>query len=283
MVSAIFAAEEVRAGRQTLYLDFERTAPMLDERLRGMGLTEEERARVHYLRAHKRAEPDEIRAMLAELEPSLVVVDAYDAALAAFGFETKNEDVRRFNAAVLEPLRSSGAAIVVPDHVTKNPGQRGRYSIGGQSKLAIVEAHIGVTAIAPLRRDTGGKLKLHNLKDTIGWLPSGGVLHVRVDNGVMTWAVKLDSEPGAEPGPFRPTKLMEKVSRYIEKLPEPPSRTQIKQAEEVKGKRAYVRLAIDTLIAEGYAVERPGARNARLVVLLMPFREDGEEAESHGL
>jgi hypothetical protein len=58
------------------------------------------------------------------------------AALAAFGLETKNEDIRVFHTLVTEPLRSAGASVVIADHVTKDREKRGRYSIGGQSKLA---------------------------------------------------------------------------------------------------------------------------------------------------
>jgi hypothetical protein len=41
-----------------------------------------------------------------------------------------------FHTLVTEPLRSAGASVVIADHVTKDREKRGRYSIGGQSKLA---------------------------------------------------------------------------------------------------------------------------------------------------
>jgi hypothetical protein len=55
---------------------------------------------------------------------------------------------------------------------------------------------------------------------------------------------------------------------------EPRSRTQL--VAEVKGKTDYVRLAIDRLVAEGFAEEIPGDRGARLVRLERPFRETDE-------
>jgi hypothetical protein len=41
----------------------------------------------------------------------------------------------------------------------------------------------------------------------------------------------------------------------------------------VKGKTDWKHRAIDVLIREGYAVENPGERSARLVKHIRPFRE----------
>jgi hypothetical protein len=177
---------------------------------------------------------------------------------------------------VLEPLRTCGGAVLVPDHVTKNPEQRGRYSIGGQSKLAIVEAHIGLTVISALRRDVGGKLKLRTLKDSYGWLPTSAVLHITVSDGVMSWAVTFDTGGVGDGDGFRPTGLMEKVSRELEIAGEPLSRNKLEQAGIGKG--TYVRQAADVLIREGFAEEIQGPRGARLVQVVRPFREDEQEA-----
>ena len=67
---------------------------------------------------------------------------------------------------------------------------------------------------------------------------------------------------------------MVKVSRFLEQHQEPQSRNQIEQA--VGGKAQYVRIAIDALIAEGFATEFSGARGARLVRLERAFRETEE-------
>lgn len=77
-----------------------------------------------------------------------------------------------------------------------------------------------------------------------------------------------------EEGAFRPTGYMEKVSRDLELHAEPPSRNRIES--EVIGKAEYVRLAIDTLVSEGYAVEFAGANRARLVKLERAFSERNE-------
>jgi hypothetical protein len=157
MILAAIVADDALAGATVLYLDFERTAELLLERLQAAGLGDEELGRVHYLRPRRPADRAEIAAMVERLEPSLVAIDSYDAALALYGLEAKNEDVRTFDASVIEPLRLSGASPVIADHVTKDRERRGRYSIGGQAKLALADAHLGLSAITPLRRGAEGK------------------------------------------------------------------------------------------------------------------------------
>ena len=77
-------------------------------------------------------------------------------------------------------------------------------------------------------------------------------------------------------GDFRPTGLMEKVSRYLELRDEPQSRNEIEK--DVKGKGTYVRIAIDRLVKEGYAEAFDGPRGAQLVRLKRAFREAEEES-----
>jgi hypothetical protein len=63
---------------------------------------------------------------------------------------------------------------------------------------------------------------------------------------------------------------MGKVSWVLQvRQHEPQSRTQIEQG--VPGEAEYVRIAIDRLIAEGYATELERPRRARLVRLERPF------------
>ena len=69
---------------------------------------------------------------------------------------------------------------------------------------------------------------------------------------------------------------MRRVSEYLEGKGEPASRNEIET--NVKGKAAkWRRLAIDTLLAEGYLTEQEGARGARLVSLVMPFTSSSSD------
>ena len=95
-----------------------------------------------------------------------------------------------------------------------------------------------------------------------------------MSSATCTWRIEADHSLSDE-GTFRPTGYMEKVSRYLELHDEePPSRNQIET--DVTGKAEYVRLAIDTLVLEGYAVEFAGSNRVRLVKLERAFREGVE-------
>jgi hypothetical protein len=276
MILTAIAADAAAAGLTVLYLDFERTAELLLERLRAAGLSDEEIRRVHYLRPREPASRAGIAAMVERLAPALVALDSYDAALALFGLEAKNEDVRIFASTVIEPLRSNGAPVLISDHVPKDRERRGRYSIGGQAKLALAEAHLGLSAVVPLRRGTEGKLRIRVLKDTYGYLPPAAVFTLRSHetSGALSWDVNADEEEEDDAGSFRPTGLMERVSRALEISGGDMTRSELRRT--VKGKGDYVLLAIDTLIREEYAEETEGPRGARPVRLLRPFREADE-------
>jgi hypothetical protein len=68
---------------------------------------------------------------------------------------------------------------------------------------------------------------------------------------------------------------MEKVSRYLASCEEPPPRDRVEK--DVEGKADALRLAMDTLIREGYAAEREGPRGARLMVFVSLFTEEADE------
>jgi hypothetical protein len=275
MVIAALTVDVVLAGEVALYLDFERTPGLLLNRLKAFGLADEDLSRVFYLRPKEPDSPAGIRAMVEQIGPALAAVDSYDAALAVFGLETKNEDVRTFGNLVVDPLRSAGASCVLADHVPKDREKRGRYSIGGQAKLGLADAHLGLTALAPLRRGAEGKLKVKVLKDTYGLLPPAAVFTLRSNEltGALSWGVRVQDADAGDEATFRPTGLMERVSIFLG-AGEAVSRNEVEQ--NVKGKDKYVRQAIDALVREGFAEEEDGPRGARLVRLIRPYREDDE-------
>ena len=255
------------------------------ERLRSFGLEDERIAHLFaYLRPAE-ALGDEAREHALELLSSrkgrLVVFDALNPALALHGYDPNSTpDVENFFRRVLDPFRHEGAAVVTPDHVVKNPEQRGKFAYGSERKQTGVDVHLGLKAIEPFGRGRTGKAKLTVHKDRPGFLtrPSPGlfVLASDPDSGRCSWRIEPDQSVGEE-GAFRPTNLMEKVSRYLEREAEPRSRNQIELA--VKGNTAAKRQAIDVLIAEGFAVEAKSGQT-RLVQFDQAFREADEWGES---
>ncbi len=135
----------------------------------------------------------------------------------------------------------------------------------------------GDKALSPLVRGGTGKARLEVHKDRPGHLqrPSPGTFVIASDEHGCSWRIDHDQSRDAE-GEFRPTGYMEKVSKYLERQLEPPSRNQIEK--DVPGKAEYIRAATDRLIAEGYARELEGKNRARLVQFIRAFREEDEAA-----
>jgi hypothetical protein len=210
----------------------------------------------------------------------LAVFDAFNASLGLHGLDpTSTVDVERFLRHVVNPLCDLGPAVALSDHVVKKADARGKYAYGSERKQTGVDVHLGMKAIEAIGRGRRGRSKLTVHKDRPGFLdrPSPGLFVLDSnESGRLSWRIEPDHGTG-ENGAWRPTGYMEKVSQYLELVREPQSRTQI--VEGVTGKAEHIRVAIDRLIAEEFAVEFKGDRGARLVKLLGIFREAEEWAE----
>jgi hypothetical protein len=267
--------DEAREGRSVVYFDFERRPELLLDRVKAAGLDDETLAeRVRYQRPEEPERPEALAAIVELLAPDLVLVDAFDSALALHNLETTNEDVRRFSTDVLDPLRSTGAAVVVADHVPKARAARGRYPIGGQAKLGLAEAHLGlVVAKGALRRGGEGRLRIRTHKDTYGHLPPSAVftLASHETTGALSWQIRAADEGETDAADFRPTGLMESVSRYLETATEPLTGKTIET--DVHGRAEYVRQALVVLVRESYVDEEQGPHSARLFRSVNPYRE----------
>jgi len=273
------AADEMRDRRGVVWNDADDMGPSaVLERLRGLGLDDETiRAYFAYLRP---AEPISeqaiayVQRLIVELSCRLVVMDAFNPSLALHGYDpNSSRDVEDFFRTVVDPFCQMGAAVVLPDHVVKQREMRGKYAYGSERKQTGVDVHLGLSAIEPFGRGRTGKAKLTVHKDRPGFLerPSPGLFVLESDaEGRCSWRIEPDHSISDE-GTFRPTGYMEKVSRYLERHDEPQSRNEIETS--VTGKAEYVRLAIDTLVSDDYAVEFPGENRARLVKLERAFRE----------
>ena len=220
--------------------------------------------------------------MLAASRPTLVVIDALTGALTLHGLDPNSgREVELFSREVIDPLRAHGAAVVMLDHLVKDPERRGRFSIGSERKLAAVDVHLGLELLEPLSRGGTGRAILKTHKDRPGHLPrpDTGVLEVisHAATGAVTGKLHAPGTP-TEKKPFRPTRLMEKASRFLEAQAAPVSSSKVLNA--IGGNADAARLAIDLLITEHYVGEQPGARNARNLTNLAPFRESRDAPTS---
>lgn len=277
----LFAAiEEFAAGNGVVWIDCDDVGkPAILERLRIIGATDDAISeRFAYIL------PDEpladayladVLAVIRVRRCRLVVVDGFNPAMALHGLNPDvGLDVEAFYK-LLNPIRKAGPAVALTDNVAKSRETRGTWAIGSERKRSKAEVHLGMRTIAPLVRGGTGRAKIEVHKDRPGWLqrPSPGLLVVEAGS-VFTWRIAPDDSRDVE-GAFRPTSLMLKVSRFLERSEEPQSRSQIEKAK--LGGTDHVRAALDRLLLEGYAEEFAGKHKARLVRLIRPFALDGED------
>lgn len=282
------ALEQMRNERTVLYVDFENGPMIILDRLRALPVTEDT-LRDQFIYMNPR-EPigntgvlDDLGMMLAVSKPSMCVLDSSAGALSLHDCEPNSaKDIERFAQAVLNPLREHGAATFLIDHVTKDKDTRGRFASGSERKLGVTDVHLGMETLVPFARGRTGKVKIVNHKDRIGWLPPRQKiaeleLASNPTDGTILCSLTMatgDQEQASNPSAFRPTKLMERVSRHLEEYPGAMSKSQLR--DMVKGRDEYVLMAIDALHADGFVSIESGERGTRLVRSEKPYREAWE-------
>jgi hypothetical protein len=280
-LAAAAAAAELEAGQGVLWIDGDDVGRgVMLERLRALGTTDEAIGRLFAYVAPEEHLTEERRADLLERMRAdscrLVVFDGFNPLLQLHRLNpNEGTEVETFYRHI-DPFRKTEAASVLTDNVVKNREARGRWAIGSERKKSKADVHLGMHALELFGRGRTGRARIDVHKDRPGHLqrPTPGIFVLQSDGDACTWRIDPDQSHTPE-GEFRPTHLMEKVSRHLERHVEPLSRNQIEQAK--LGKAGYVRVAMDCLIAEGYAVEIAGSRGAKLVQLRRPFVEAEDE------
>lgn len=276
-IAAAATTEVIMGGRGVLWWDSDGMGPAaLVERLQALGATPQAISRhVHYLTPEA---PLDLagRTTLLDLitrdNIRLAVIDAFDPALELHGMSHKDGDeVQRFYRTIVDVFHTQGVATLLLDHVTKDRENRGRWSIGSQRKLAgcDVSFNIELHGEPMTRRNPRATIIINGGKDRPGW-------HHRTEGRrVGQWAINLDNHdqpweltlgrPTAEhaaDGGFRPTFLMERVSRWLQLQATGATKNQIET--EVRGKREHIRRALDCLTGEGHAHVVTAARGAQI-------------------
>lgn len=287
-IAQFAAACVLDTGGSVLYIDHESSAGELVERMLSMGVSPEAVAeRFHYVQPERPAgaERDAFARLLAR-HYTLAVIDGVTESVVLDGVESKDNDAI---AAWIKRLprrlaRRTGAAVVCIDHVAKNTETRGRFAIGGQHKIAGLDgAAYLVEPIEPLGRGICGSLKMSVAKDRQGGVrPYCGAYNkvtrlqeaarVRVDStdGDRTLITVLAPDAEEQGEEWRPTELMERVSRFVEEHPMASG----KLIEDwVTGKASRVREAIKWLISDGYLEQKNlGTGKQTTHQMIRPYR-----------
>lgn len=258
--------QEIHVGHQVVFVDFEDHAEGIVARLLDLGADPQavvERFRYvcpqepfsHPAEAH-------LTAVLAAVRPTLVVIDSVGESMALDGIRPNDDDqVARWYRRLPRHVAVTGPAVLGLDHVTKNSDGRGLFAIGSQRKRAAVSgASYMLETVVEFGKGRVGSARLVVAKDRHGTNARGQtvatfVLGPTPDTG---GAGLLEAPESAAGGPesFRPTRLMERVSRYVEDHPGA-SGNDIDRAR--LGKADYVRKATGVLVTEGWLrVERVG-------------------------
>lgn len=277
-LALILAKAEMDVGLSVGWVDLDAMGPgAMLERLRLLGCDDDAISeRFLYYQPAESLDPAKIREIaetVADRQIRLLVVDAFNPILNLHNLDPHSTtDVETFWRTICDPISNAGAAPVLLDHVAKNQESRGKYAYGSERKATGAWVHIGFRTIETLARGGRGKSILTVHKDRNGILqrPTLGRLVISAEQSIYQY--RIESDKSHDGNTFRPTVLMEKISRWLEKQTEPVSQRDIDDA--VKGNHDYRRAGLDILTEEGFLQLAKGARNAKLYTSIRPYREE---------
>lgn len=286
MLMQAVAAEALADGERVLYLDFESDPATVVGRLLALGADPEAlRTRFDYVQpsADPHGTLPEAGAFhtLCATTYGLAVVDGVTEALSLSGASSMdNDEVTAWVRRVPRTLaRTTGAAVVLIDHVTKATEGRGRFAIGAQAKLATLDgASYLVEPLAPLGVGMAGRLSIRVAKDRPGQVRGHGGTWRKSDRTQAVAVAVIDSTtpgqiiyhleaPARELSPEEVTadadaQRRRKVLAYLQDTGKPQSLNQLTAA--VPGRRTALRDAVEALVADHLVISTPGSRGAVL-------------------
>lgn len=283
------ALQALQVGERVLVLDFEDTAPGIVSRMRTLRATDKHMAGFSYIgpdeSLHAAAMGD-LQATLADLEPSIVVLDGVNAAMTLLGLKIEdNTDATRFAQQLLKPIAATGACVIYVDHLPKHAENRGKGAIGAQAKRAMTTGcALAVEVVTAFGRGTTGRLKLTVDKDRPGHVRgvSGGaknagtfVLESSGKAYVEAPDMRTDREIDRERDVEKWGKIMEAVSRELESALLDSTDGELSQRRLealVPFNREDVREAARRLVKASCATVRDGARGSLLYRSTKPYR-----------
>lgn len=276
-LTLLAAREVLYAGHGAVVLDYEGTAATFVERLRRLGVDDEllaDPAKVAYHNLAGASSPAVVAGLVdqaAAMHAGLVIIDAMLPALVRNGLDdNSNADLAGFYEHLVRPLTATGAAVVTVDHLTKDAATRGRGARGAGAKLQLVDVSYSVKLVTPFARDRAGMFKIVCAKDRFGTYAIAETVaeaHVEPRDGNIAIDLRAPADTGN--GPFRPTHIMENVSRALEDHGELNTRA-LRSA--TRGNDKTKPLAVELLVNEGYIARRTEGRET-LYTSIRPFRD----------
>jgi hypothetical protein len=262
--------ERMMLDERVLYIDFEDSPGTALERLIAMGVARDRIGGLFtYIHPQTPITENAWKVMETALAtgPTVCILDGVTEAMVMNNWDPINtRDSAKFMA-FPRRIADQGPAVVVIDHVVKNPEGNSRYAFGAQHKLAGVDVQLEFKVVTPFSRNGTGHIHVRLAKDRLGKLREHAAgdmkrvlaeLHLSStqDGNVVT--SELRPPAAGKDEEFRPTNLMAKV---VEALREQPGMTGRELQLSVKGKDQYIKQARDALLAEGRIERRDEGRN----------------------
>lgn len=287
-VALLMAKQEIDAGNHVVMIDLEDEPVGTVGRLLELGLEAEAIERhFHYI------SPDEpfctnqaqvaVFQLIEATSPTLAIIDSTGESMALDGINPNGDDeVARWGRQLPRALARLGPAVLPLDHVVKARDARGLYASGSQRKRALITgAAYLVEAQSEFGRGRRGVARLTTAKDRLGnHVRGAAAAEFVLDARENPYSASLEPMQSSSASPrFQPTRLMEDLSRVIEKTPGLSLR-QVRVA--VSGRAATKDQALGRLVEDGYVRVERGRSNAQLHHSIKPYRaaEGVDDAET---
>jgi len=253
LAALVHASDVVLAGGRVVIFDRENGADLYASRLEAIMaarlLTDEQRQRIASGLAYyefprfRDSDHDELVELCAGAD--LVIFDSQRMYLSDLGLEeNSSDDYADFMAALIDPLFVDGVATLILDNTGHAEPKRGR---GNSAKGDLNEILFALERVERFNLDTAGLVRLEITESRFG---NSGRWELDIGGGVFGSWRRIDDAITDEAIGFRPTRLMERASVFIENCSDKPARRTVTDA--IGGKTQYKRVAIDCLVREGY-------------------------------
>lgn len=290
-LAMVAVVEALTAGRRAAYIDVDHNGPaIITERLILLGARPDHLANPDLFQLH---EPEDGPALMAAIthlatwQPAVAVLDSIGEMMPMLGIKSvDNDELSGALRATATRLANTGTCVITVDHLPKGSESRGSgFAIGGTAKKRAIDGsylhaeartepapgHIGKITLR-IEKDRPGRLREHARGKYLGTFTIDSTTP-----GVTTISIGDDS-PITAAGVFRPTGLMEKVSRYVEER-DNCSFNDI--TEHVSGKEENLRTAIKRLTDEGFMSTIPGPRRSVRHHVIAIYREADDDQAKH--
>ncbi|MCW2831122.1 MAG: RecA recombination protein [Aeromicrobium sp.] len=286
-LAMIGVVEALTAGQRAAYIDVDHNgAQIITERLLLLGAQPHHLSNPDHFQLHEPEDGpalrDTIRALIT-WQPAYAVLDSIGEMMPMLGIKSvDNDELSGALRTIATSLANTGTCVVTVDHLPKGTESRATgFAIGGTAKKRAIDgSYIHAEARTPPAPGHVGKITLRIEKDRPGRLREHaqgkylGTLTIDSTNtGITTISIGQDS-PITDTGVFRPTGLMEAVSRFVE---ENDQATFNDITETVTGKEKTIRAALKCLVNEGFLSTMRGPRNSTLHHSIALYRETEDD------